>query len=280
MKKIAILVITTGFLFNIYSQWQSAWTTSTINDAALTGWFSFEKSNNVWLKRFYLVDSLKFQVMTSQYSTTPQYTYTFNAAERFAGGLIYSLATDLNGDNKTEFYIMSYYGTTTNYRSAFKIFDITTGLTIFEKNDANYSYSYPSLADLNNDGKLECYFIKYNFPYANQYYYEVYNTNISTNGKEDILPIAFQLKQNFPNPFNPTTSLNYVLDKPSNVELKVYNINGELLKTLVQSNQSAGEYSITWNGTNEKNEIQPSGMYVYELKSDDRCIAKKMMLLK
>ncbi|MBU0474294.1 MAG: T9SS type A sorting domain-containing protein [Bacteroidetes bacterium] len=92
---------------------------------------------------------------------------------------------------------------------------------------------------------------------------------------EIIIPNKFELSQNYPNPFNPSTTINYSILKAGDVSLKVYNIRGEVVSELVNKHQSYGNYSITFNASN-----LASGTYIYELKSGDNRIAKKMLLLK
>ncbi|MCY7360800.1 MAG: T9SS type A sorting domain-containing protein, partial [Ignavibacteria bacterium] len=87
---------------------------------------------------------------------------------------------------------------------------------------------------------------------------------------------SFFLFQNYPNPFNPRTNINYKLNKRSQVVLKVYNITGNLISTLVDKKQTEGEYSVEYNGCE-----QSSGVYFYSLYLDGSLAeTKKMILLK
>ncbi|KAA3598076.1 MAG: T9SS C-terminal target domain-containing protein [Calditrichaeota bacterium] len=94
------------------------------------------------------------------------------------------------------------------------------------------------------------------------------------------VPSHFELKQNFPNPFNPTTNIPYELKENGNVALKVYNTKGQLVKTLVDKAQNAGSHSIKWNGTDENGSQVSSGVYLYELNVDGNVEAKKMNFIK
>lgn len=89
------------------------------------------------------------------------------------------------------------------------------------------------------------------------------------------LPHRTMLKQNYPNPFNPTTTIEYALKDASEVVLEVFNLSGKRISTLVQSSQSAGEYSISFNALN-----LPSGLYVYRLTTDVLVQTRKMLLVK
>ena len=102
-------------------------------------------------------------------------------------------------------------------------------------------------------------------------------------GLEDLtmeIPKEFQLFQNSPNPFNPTTVINYHLPKASQVDLVVYNMLGQRIKTLVSGRQDARQYKIRWDGTNDQGAKVASGIYIYQLRSEDNVATKKMILMK
>ena len=86
--------------------------------------------------------------------------------------------------------------------------------------------------------------------------------------------------RNYPNPFNPETSISYTLENPEYVSLKIFNMQGQLIKTLVNEKQNSGEYKIEWNGTNDSNVKVVSGVYIYQLNVGKDNFSKKMMLMK
>ncbi len=90
-----------------------------------------------------------------------------------------------------------------------------------------------------------------------------------------VAPRSFTLLQNYPNPFNPTTAISYQLSAGSEVSLKVYDILGRLVVTLVQGRQSAGTYRVTFNAKG-----LTSGVYFYRLEAGDRSLTRKMVVLK
>jgi hypothetical protein len=104
------------------------------------------------------------------------------------------------------------------------------------------------------------------------------------NGLEDELlnPVSagYSLNQNYPNPFNPTTTIQYFLPKVSDVEIAVYNVVGQKVATLVNSNQPAGEHNIVWNGTNQQGIKAASGVYLFRIVAGDFVKTRKMILLK
>ncbi len=101
------------------------------------------------------------------------------------------------------------------------------------------------------------------------------NGIVGINNESSIITNNFTLHQNYPNPFNPSTKINYELQITNYVTLNVYDINGRLVKEIVNQKQSAGNYSIDFDGSG-----LPSGTYVYRLQAGDFSETKKMVLLK
>ena len=94
-------------------------------------------------------------------------------------------------------------------------------------------------------------------------------------------PEVFALANNYPNPFNPTTTIKYALPQAADVELTVYNVLGQPVRTLVAEHQSAGRYVVEWDATNDSGHSLSSGMYFYRLEAGgDFLDFKKMLLLK
>ncbi|HSP89014.1 MAG TPA: glycosyl hydrolase 53 family protein [Ignavibacteriaceae bacterium] len=90
----------------------------------------------------------------------------------------------------------------------------------------------------------------------------------------------FKLHQNFPNPFNPVTRINYELLQSANVKLIVYNSLGEEINILLDEEKNAGEYSIEWNGKDANNNSLPSGIYLIKLITENKSTSIKAILLK
>ena len=93
-------------------------------------------------------------------------------------------------------------------------------------------------------------------------------------------PAKFSLAQNFPNPFNPETKITFTITERQNVSIKIFNIQGELVKTLLTKEFQKGDHEVVWNGKNEFGEQQPTGIYFYEMRSGSFTQAKKMILLR
>ena len=104
-------------------------------------------------------------------------------------------------------------------------------------------------------------------------------TAVENYGVADI-PKAYKLFRNYPNPFNPTTTITYQLPKASQIRLTVYNLLGQEVRTLVNTKQAAGSYSIEWNSRDNNNELVPTGVYVYKIEAGDFVQSRKMVLVK
>ena len=94
------------------------------------------------------------------------------------------------------------------------------------------------------------------------------------------LPISFELTQNYPNPFNPVTTIQYSLPRRSSVRIDVFNLLGQKVRTLVNRKESAGSYSITWDGLSSSGESVSTGVYFYRFQAGNHVETKKMLLLK
>ncbi len=97
--------------------------------------------------------------------------------------------------------------------------------------------------------------------------------NVAT--EDDQVPTSFALDQNYPNPFNPTTQIRYTTDQSGQIELKVYNLLGVEVATLVDQVQPAGEHAVSFDGSD-----LPSGVYLYRLTQGTKISTKQMMLVK
>jgi hypothetical protein len=109
-----------------------------------------------------------------------------------------------------------------------------------------------------------------------------YNRTISTGIGDDISTIAqeYSLRQNYPNPFNPTTTITYSLKENVKVNLTIFNLVGEEIKTMVKETQAAGLKTISWNGTDNNGQQVAGGIYFYKLRAGHFVQTRKMILLK
>jgi len=121
---------------------------------------------------------------------------------------------------------------------------------------------------------------------SNEYYsIESYPTALLSNNSlgslsNNLLPISFSMKNNYPNPFNSSTILNFTIPSPDITTIKIYNINGQLINTLFSGKLSEGKHSIVWNGHDYSGKSVSSGLYIYKIQSGKHSGIKKMTLLK
>lgn len=106
--------------------------------------------------------------------------------------------------------------------------------------------------------------------------------NSLSTGVEDVaeVPSSYRLLNNYPNPFNPSTVIAFEIPQSENVSLKVFNINGQLIRTLTNENYSAGRYEKTWDGKNEIGKEASSGIYIYRLTAGKFDRSARMVLMK
>jgi hypothetical protein len=108
----------------------------------------------------------------------------------------------------------------------------------------------------------------------------MYPTGFEEPADEESSPASFSLKQNYPNPFNPETIIQYDLPIGHEVEIVVYNILGQKVRTLLEEYQKAGRHRVLWDGRNEKGKEVSSGIYLYRIKTSEFSQTKKMVLLR
>ena len=86
--------------------------------------------------------------------------------------------------------------------------------------------------------------------------------------------------QNYPNPFNPTTTIMYELPKAGMVDVKVYDINGRLVRSVLGEHQELGTHRLQWDSKNDAGASVASGVYFYQVRFDQSVLSRKMLFLK
>ena len=114
--------------------------------------------------------------------------------------------------------------------------------------------------------------------YVNSHW--TYMGALSTVDNDNITADKFELKGNYPNPFNPTTKIRFTNDRTSNVKVTVYSLKGEKVATIMNKQVNSGTYDVSWNGKNTSGKVVPTGMYLYDIESDGRRLQGKMLFLK
>jgi len=124
-----------------------------------------------------------------------------------------------------------------------------------------------------------CDWITDSIDYSNAFFDSFDNCNESclsvSNDKITQIPTTFFVHQNYPNPFNPMTTIEFSLPQTEFVTIKVFNLSGEEITTIINNELFIGNHSIQWNGSD-----QPSGVYFFQIKNRNSIHNKKMVLLK
>jgi len=110
--------------------------------------------------------------------------------------------------------------------------------------------------------------------------YSYKDRSLTANKKENKTPLTFELKEAYPNPFNPSTNIGFTIPEDGKVELKVYNTLGQLVKTIVNENMEKGEHKVKWDAKNESGITLPSGIYFIVFKSGNFVKTSKVMFMK
>jgi flagellar hook assembly protein FlgD len=93
-------------------------------------------------------------------------------------------------------------------------------------------------------------------------------------------PAITRLNGNFPNPFNPVTNIRYSLKEAGRVKLNIYNLKGQLVKQLLDTEVSAGDHQVVWDGKDDRGNSVASGIYFYRMQAQNYQATNKMMLMK
>gem|GEM_PF-2984286 len=135
-------------------------------------------------------------------------------------------------------------------------------------------------------------YIDANVPIGAHTYYivAVYNSGTSipvsvtvdvvSEGEGTGLPLATELFANYPNPFNPNTTIEYNVSQAAHVNIEIYNVRGQKVRTLINAHNEIGNYKVVWNGKDDNGRDVSSGMYLYIMKADDFYQVKRMTLMK
>ncbi len=158
------------------------------------------------------------------------------------------------------------------------------GVAKMEENNGYYSLQLPqypkgtelgvlfSIEKGSSGGKIAIPNNAYKFIYG--------SLEIFKNTTDKIIPQNFKLYQNYPNPFNSITTIIVDLPDPANLEIKVYNLLGQEVKTLFSGSKLQGQYRFFWNGTDKYGSKVTSGVYIYRITTPENTAVQKMMFLK
>jgi hypothetical protein len=233
--------------------------------------------------------------------TNPEH-YTWLRDDAGGSGLTGALG-DQDQDGKPEFYITLYT------RGGVRALEYNGGADIMAQSswdmqevfvDRDYIYD-PTVApvtaihgsfgiyapenDLDGDNKKEIVVSMIESPISDTWLYvfesDQVGSSVRASNWKVITPNDYQLAQNFPNPFNPTTSIAYTLPLDKQVTVKIYNMMGQEVKTLLNNKlQAAGTHNVTWDATDNSGKEVTTGSYVYSLEVGNLKLTKRMTLVK
>lgn len=151
--------------------------------------------------------------------------------------------------------------------------------------DGTYTKITDEFVPADSDGQYQ--FIDKNIQVGVRYYYKLEDVNLNGVRTEHgpisveiTAPESFELSQNYPNPFNPETKIRYQLPNSGEVVLKIFDILGREVKSLVNEKLEAGFHEVTWNGRNNSGRKVSSGVYYYQIRASEFKETKKMILMK
>ncbi|MDP2401275.1 MAG: carboxypeptidase regulatory-like domain-containing protein, partial [Actinomycetota bacterium] len=103
---------------------------------------------------------------------------------------------------------------------------------------------------------------------------------VGSSNEDDVVPVtATALNGNFPNPFNPETTISYAVKDPAAVRIEIYNVKGQLVRSLVNGEHNSGRYNVVFNGKDNAGNNIASGVYFYRMTTDKYSATKKMILM-
>lgn len=253
---------------------------------------------------WYTIDNLAYEISGEptggyewKYYTEADYRYfNYFDEESLPVRLTYFVAVPGNGI------------TTLHWITESEVDNIGFELFRSEKVGANYqrisSYEFNDAlkGTGNSSSRHEYQYIDFRLTNGVTYYYKLVDVDIHGNRQThgpvsasphplekstDKLPTEFALGQNYPNPFNPSTTIQFEVplfdelsDGATPVDLKVYDVLGYEVKTLLSENLDTGKYSVQWDGKDNSGNVVPSGVYLYQIRTPDFIESKKMLFTK
>ena len=162
---------------------------------------------------------------------------------------------------------------------------------VVETNGIYHLMTHPNILEWDEDftsehlehisNRKDIWYVGFGHLYLYRFLQNAYTGNNSLDiNPEYFFPKDIKLIQNFPNPFNPVTNIEYELRKDSFVNIIVYDVLGKVVNNLVNKNQSSGYKSVQWDATNNQGESVSAGVYLYNIQAGDFNQTKKMILLK
>ena len=251
-------------------------------DSVTTDWYTFSTAplTQAWLTQGYVQ---KLQIHHNNFYVSPELISGLPARIRpttlldsnsqavIKAGAWNSTMTNLPVVFKTAPQVplqvmKSFYDTTVTVKPEM---DRSTGTPDYDGTQMPFDFSYPTSSPLYTAGT--------NGEALGDRTYFGISVGVTN---EEMIPSKYELFSNYPNPFNPTTHIQYALPAAGGVRLEIVNTLGQTINTLVDQHQQAGTYNVVWDGRDMNGRQVSTGAYIYRLKTSNSVLAKKMILIK
>ena len=217
----------------------------------------------------------------------------FNYFATYSGGLRQITLGDADGDGSPNLYIAAHYDEAVydweyigedplaveSFSEHIIFMDDTTDNYTPGNDQGKVRVAKLFSGDLDNDGNGDIVFSSASFAADKSHLYMIEHDG-SLSIEKSVEPKRFSLSQNFPNPFNPITHLNYTLVNPGIIHLAIYDVLGKQIYTIHDGYQREGGHNVQWTGVNQNGNQVPSGVYFFKLETKSNTITKKMVLTK
>ena len=219
----------------------------------------------------------------------------FNLFSSYDGGLRQVAIGDADGDGNLNIYLAGHYDEAvydweygegdptdpSNYVEKMIFMDDTTDNFTPGNDQGRVRVAKLFSGDIDNDGNGDIVFSSASFAADKPHLYMIeHGGTLDVSEKNSLVPNEVVISQNYPNPFNPETTLQYSIPADGLVSIKVYDILGNKIKTLIEQWKSAGAHTEMWNGQNDNSQAVSSGVYFYQIKVGDKQVTKKMIFAK